>query len=302
MADGKRILIIESDKKKREDLCTISKGIGIAPYKSRSWADAKKRLKDHYYDIIILGLKLPGISAIELIHEIRGLGLDSCLIVCAPYTETESIATCLKNGAYDIIPTPIHKDWTRIKITRALERRRYYNNAKEKDHYQKLSIFDDLTGIYNHRYFHGSLEEAIKTAKIHGHPLSLLMMDLDDFKEYNDRHGHLAGDEVLKSLGSLLSRCTREGDIVARYGGEEFSMILPDADKKSALLVAERLLSELECVDSFKSSRLQGEQLTISIGVATFPGDAQTKEALLKKADEALYNAKRAGKNRVCIC
>jgi diguanylate cyclase (GGDEF)-like protein len=299
MAIGERILIIESDKKNRADLYSACHVFDIEVHRSRTWPEALKRLKKHYYDIIIIGTKVPRKSSIDLIRELRKLSLDSCMLIVSPSKNHKHIVACLKEGAYDVIHLPIHKEWVTIKILRALERRRYYAEAQKKEHYWRLSIFDELTRIYNHRYFHDSLDREISSAKRYRYSLSLLMMDLDRFKKYNDCHGHLAGDEVLRALGSLFTRCIRDGDMVARYGGEEFAMILPHTSKKGAIVMAERLRHDIEKAKFLHSGCLPGGQLTISIGVATYPVDASTKDELIMKADKALYKAKHAGSNRV---
>ena len=130
------------------------------------------------------------------------------------------------------------------------------------------------------------------------HPFSLFMSDIDHFKMYNDRYGHIAGDLVLKQVARLLKENLGKDDILCRYGGEEFSVILPNRPKQSALSLAERLRRSVES-QSFLLRR-ETTFVTISIGVATFPEDGLVKEELLKRVDSFLYRAKREGRNRVC--
>jgi diguanylate cyclase (GGDEF)-like protein len=153
---------------------------------------------------------------------------------------------------------------------------------------------DSLTELWNYGYFQYRLDEEIMKAYSKKHPLSILMIDLDDFKSFNDTYGHLEGDRVLKNISKIFKECCRKNDIVCRYGGEEFSMILPFTDKEEAYRLGERIRRWLEekKVSSYRN-------LTISIGIASYPEDAQDKENLIKKADEALYCAKRKGKNQV---
>lgn len=164
---------------------------------------------------------------------------------------------------------------------------------------EELSITDGLTGIYNHRHFYTRLDEEAKRAERYGHPLSVIISDIDHFKDYNDAHGHPAGDSVLKGVASCIKGNARGQDTVARYGGEEFSIILPETEKEAALKVAERIRG---CVSEqpFPNKETQpGGNLTISLGVATFPLDAGDVNGLVEKADKALYRAKEGGRNRV---
>jgi diguanylate cyclase (GGDEF)-like protein/excisionase family DNA binding protein len=156
------------------------------------------------------------------------------------------------------------------------------------------AITDGLTGLYNHRYLHERLEEELRRARRRDTPLSLLFCDCDDFKTYNDTHGHKAGDAALARIARIIESCSRRVDLPARYGGEEFVLVLVETDAAGALTVAERIRAEIAA-----SSASGGQPLTVSIGVATCPGDAAARDELLDKADWAMYAAKRAGRDRV---
>jgi diguanylate cyclase (GGDEF)-like protein len=162
----------------------------------------------------------------------------------------------------------------------------------------KKASTDGLTGLFNHRTFQERLKEEIERAKRFGHSVSLLMMDIDRFKNFNDAFGHLIGDEMLKSIADIIKNNIRSIDIAARYGGEEFAVILPEIDLKGALIVAERIRKKVEVFKIPMDDKERG--VTISIGVVTFPEDASTRELLIDRADKALYLAKRTGRNRVC--
>jgi diguanylate cyclase (GGDEF)-like protein len=162
----------------------------------------------------------------------------------------------------------------------------------------KKASTDGLTGLFNHRTFQERLKEEIDRAKRFGHPLALLMMDIDRFKNFNDAFGHLVGDEMLKNIADIIKKGIRSIDIAARYGGEEFTVILPEINLEGALVVAERIRKRVEAFKMSLDGRSVG--VTISIGVATFPEDASTRELLIDRADKALYFAKRTGRNRVC--
>jgi len=175
----------------------------------------------------------------------------------------------------------------------AVENSRLYKLTK------RLSITDELTGLYNYRYLQQKLDEELERSKRYDKRLSLLMLDVDDFKGFNDTQGHIAGDIALAELGRVLRIAVREVDVVARYGGEEFSIVLPETDSAGAFVVAEKVR---EAVATHLFADGDGEiacRLTVSLGLATYPTHAWDKESLLRESDDALYNAKHGGKNRV---
>lgn len=157
------------------------------------------------------------------------------------------------------------------------------------------AITDALTGLYNHRHLHECLDEELAQAHETGRPLSLLFCDLDHFKTYNDLLGHSAGDAALREVAHLIEQAVRNIDVAARYGGEEFCVLLVGTGGEQARAVGERIRERLEQADI----RADGEALTLSIGIATYPDDAESHEALLQTADGAMYEAKRQGRNRV---
>jgi len=164
---------------------------------------------------------------------------------------------------------------------------------------ERLAITDSVTGIHNHRHFQERLAEELARAERYGRFLSLLMIDIDDFKQYNDLLGHPAGDAVLKAVARLLTRSVRSTDIVARYGGEEFVVILLEAEKSQATRVAEKIRARIEAYPFANEEQLPNGRVTVTVGVATYPDDAKTKKDLIYLADMACYRAKREGKNRV---
>lgn len=163
---------------------------------------------------------------------------------------------------------------------------------------ERLSVIDGLTRAYNRRYFDQQLTAEMERSRRYEHPFSLLMGDIDDFKEVNDQYGHLAGDEVLREIVRRMTRSLRDVDVVTRYGGEEFALILPNTDVESAAVAAERIRQAI--ADTPVRADGLDISVTISLGVAVFP-DCDDETALIAAADEALYQAKRAGKNRVNV-
>jgi diguanylate cyclase (GGDEF)-like protein len=160
---------------------------------------------------------------------------------------------------------------------------------------------DGLTGLYNHRYFQESLAGELMRAQRFDYPVSLLMIDVDHFKEYNDKYSHPKGDIVLKEISTILKESLRAYDIPARYGGEELAVILPYTTQEQALPVAERVRKNVGKYEFPGAGRNDKVNVTVSIGVSTFPLNAKTKTDLINRADQALYLAKSEGRNRVCL-
>ncbi len=172
-------------------------------------------------------------------------------------------------------------------------------NAVFHQELELLSITDRLTELYNHGYFQQRLEEELSLARRHGNDLSLLLFDIDYFKNFNDRFGHPKGDLVLKSVSRLVKDVARLEDVVARYGGEEFVIVAPNTGKEEAAALAERVRLAIEN-EPFEGDEKEPEVTkTVSIGVATFPENAATQAELIETADQALYRAKDSGRNRV---
>lgn len=170
---------------------------------------------------------------------------------------------------------------------------------EESVRFEQLSVTDPLTGLYNRRYLKSRLEEELSRSVRQGLNLTLLFIDLDMFKSYNDICGHIAGDEALKKTAEILRASVRDMDIVARYGGEEFCAVLPGTSKVEALLVAERIRREIESESFAAGSAIPFRRMTASLGVATFPEDGRSFTALVHASDMALYRAKAAGRNRI---
>lgn len=174
-------------------------------------------------------------------------------------------------------------------------------NALLHGELERLSVTDRLTDLYNHGYIHQRLDEEMERCVRFEHQMSLIMLDIDDFKMFNDRYGHPKGDTVLKAVSGIIRQNLREIDVAARYGGEEFVIVLPETDIAGAFAVAERIRSSMEHYPHISDE--QGEPIaqTVSLGVANYPANASTSAALVEAADQAMYRAKRAGKNQVVV-
>lgn len=165
---------------------------------------------------------------------------------------------------------------------------------------QELAISDSLTQVFSRRYFLERLKEELERSKKYKHAFSFFMLDIDNFKTYNDRYGHLVGDAVLREIARAIKENIRQVDLVGRYGGEEFSLILPETDREQSLIAAERIRQAVEN----KLIKVYDEDLrvAVSIGISAFPKDGKSIQTIIEKADQALYRAKQTGKNKVCCC
>jgi diguanylate cyclase (GGDEF)-like protein/PAS domain S-box-containing protein len=213
----------------------------------------------------------------------RGLRRDGTVI------DIEVHGSVMETGGKRVLISLLLDVTDRVRITRELE--------ALKERLREESIHDALTGLYNRRYLGDYLDRELIVAKRANHPVSVIMADIDHFKNVNDHHGHLAGDEVLRVFGDLMKRHARASDVCCRYGGEEFLLILPRMRQEIAVERAEQLRGALADIQI-----LYGETpiaVTASFGVATFPGDGETTDTLLSAADKAMYAAKTEGRNRV---
>lgn len=221
---------------------------------------------------------------------LRALKSSSCVLVPLKSREEQVVGVIFADNR--ITMNPISRESFRLLALLSAHAGLAIENALMYEAIRQQADLDSLTRLWNRGAFERLLMEGKAAAERTRQPMSLLILDMDHFKEYNDRFGHPAGDEALTRIATLLKQTAREQDHVARYGGEEFALILPATSKLNALKLAERI-------------RLAMDQthlpLTLSAGVATFPQDAQEPEGLLKGADKALYEAKRLGRNRVVI-
>ncbi|MBN1350972.1 sensor domain-containing diguanylate cyclase [candidate division KSB1 bacterium] len=179
------------------------------------------------------------------------------------------------------------------QIAKVIDKTLLFQQTKE------LSITDELTKVYNRRYFNQRFEREVMRALRYRRPLTIAMLDIDHFKLYNDAHGHLMGDEVIKKVAHTLDSIIRKADILARYGGEEFVLILPEITKQRGMQAAEKFRKIIEDMHFEKEETQPGGKLTVSLGIATLPDDTTDANTLLELADKALYAAKKNGRNQV---
>ena len=242
------------------------------------------------FDVMLLDMSMPAISGLEVLRQVTQAFEELPVIIVTGHGSIEVAVESMQAGAADFVTKPVPAAVLHLRIQKALEHART----------RRLASTDGLTGVYNHRSFQERLSQEIARADRYSRPLSVLMIDVDHFKVYNDTYGHPQGDIVLQDLARLLQEMSRTSDTIARWGGEEFAIILPETDSVGAQTIAQRLCEQVERYPFPGQELMPGGTLTISIGVATY-ASASSKEALLQGADTALYTAKREGRNRVCV-
>ena len=247
-------------------------------------------LRREPFDVMLLDMSMPAISGLDVLRQVTQAFEELPVIIVTGHGSIEIAVESMQAGAADFVTKPVPAAVLHLRIQKALEHART----------RRLASTDGLTEVYNHRTFQERLSQEIARADRYRRPLSVLMIDVDHFKVYNDTCGHPQGDIVLQDLARLLREMSRTSDTVARYGGEEFAIILPETDSVGAQKIAQRLREQVEGYAFPGQDLMPGGSLTISIGVATH-APAGSKDALLQAADTALYTAKREGRNRVCI-
>jgi two-component system cell cycle response regulator len=289
--DEFKILIIEDDENTLRALKDALAGTVYKVWRATTGKEALNLIKEINFMVVISEIQIPDMDGIELVKRIKKINSWINIIVLTSHSFINSAVNALMEGAYAYLMKPVNLEELRLILKRSVENSCLLIQAGKRKYYQDMSNLDGLTGIYNHRCFQENLDWQIGHLRRFPQAFSLFMIDLDDFKRYNDTKGHLEGDKILSGTAQLFVNLVREDDQVFRYGGEEFAIIMPQTERRHAERIGERLV---------KSVRAQ-LPITISVGAATFPDNAQTKDELIEKADKALYRAKRLGKNRICV-
>ena len=300
-SDGQvRILVVDDEEIIREVLSDVLSQASYTVKTAKDGNDAIAQIEHEPFEIVITDLKMPGMGGMELLQRVQKINPDICVLIITACSTIESAVSAMKQGAYDYICKPFEVAEMKVVIERAVEQQRLLLASRMVEHYKHLSITDGLTKVYNHRYFQEFLDRELQRARSTSSTFVLLFADVDNFKQYNDVNGHLAGDGVLRELATIILDTTRKTDFVARYGGEEFAVILPDTVIEGGLRVALQIMQAIRTKKWLYADMLPCKTIALSIGVASYPRDALLKEELISKVDEAMHHAKKTGKNKIC--
>jgi len=295
---GTRILIVDDEVGVRDSMHEFIEMAGFESIMAASAEDALDVLKTDNIQVVITDIMLPGMGGLELTKQIKR-DFDSDVIVMTGYSGDYSYEEAINMGASDFVIKPVRLEELLLRLKRVLkERELTQERIRMMEKLQKLAITDGLTKLHNSRSFYSQLEVEVDRYNRYKHPLSLLLLDIDHFKHYNDSFGHLEGDKVLVRISQMIRSCLRKLDTAYRYGGEEFTVILPETSCEEAVLVAERIRNVVES-EKFEHENAESTlQITISIGVTQYT-EKEELSSFIQRADKAMYLSKQQGRNMV---
>ncbi len=309
MINRPRILVVDSDDRCRRILKKLLEADGYYVTSKTTGAEALASHIKQHFPLVVTDVEIQDMTGIELLQLVKAQHALTEVVVMNSHGSLDTAINAMRAGAYDYLLKPFKSREIISNIARrALEKfklrrqnetlivaLKQHNKALEATNtrLKKLAIHDDLTGLFNHRYFQERLKLELNRAKRYPKPFSILFIDLDYFKIYNDTNGHLAGDRLLKTLADLFMKSLRKTDMVARYGGDEFVVILPETPKVLARFIAAKLHQQIARYPFKRCEKMPDQHITISIGLATYPQDGTTPNALLHHADHVLYNGKK---------
>lgn len=303
ISDSIDILIVEDDEHLQEELSEILSGEGYNVETTKNFSGADKELKNKFYNLVLVDIKLPDGSGIDLLKQIKKHNCETITIIITAWASIENSISALNEGAFAYLQKPFNPDDILMTVKNAIRMQKdSFENRHLLNRLKEFSITDMLTGLYNYRYLVERLTKEFERAKRYALDLSIAMLDIDFFKSINDVYGHNYGDQILKDFAAFLRDFVRGCDIVARYGGEEFVIILPNTVKDSAVVLGERLLDKLK--KYIFDPEGKKVKLEISMGIANFPEDCSSIDSasdFLSLSDTALLNAKESGRNRLAI-
>jgi len=286
-----RVLIVDDEQETLDLIAEYLIGRGFDVSTTMSGEEAVTIVQKDLFHIAVVDLHLPGMTGAELLKSIKSIRPDVQVVMITGYGTIRDAVECMKLGASDFITKPILLDHLHLTMRRILEEARLKEEAELADYYRNLSRTDELTGLYNFRHLMTVLKSEVSRHLRYNRILSLAMIDIDDFKKFNDAKGHEEGNELLTELSHIFKHNTRNCDILARYGGEEFVIIFPETAIEEALVVSQRICSTVE-------STLE---VSVTIGLSSLPGNSTDPHDIIRMADAAMYWGKSHGKNQIVV-
>jgi len=290
------ILIVDDEVGVRDSMQEFIEMAGFKPAIASSAEEAIELIRSNSIQVIITDIMLPGMGGLELTRLVKK-EYDADVIVMTGYSGDYSYEEAINMGASDFVIKPVRLEELLLRLKRVLkERDLTQERVRMMEKLQKLAITDGLTKLHNSRSFYSQIEVEVDRFNRYKHPLSLLLLDIDHFKHYNDTFGHLEGDKVLVRISEIIGSCLRKLDTAYRYGGEEFTVILPETTCEEARNVAERIRNAVK-VEKF-DPETDDIIITISIGVTQYSPEEELS-AFIQRADKAMYSSKQNGRNKV---
>jgi two-component system, cell cycle response regulator len=300
---GARVLVVDDARLVRVVIAGILVRAGFDVDEAPNGAIALDMLGRQTYDVVISDLNMPEVDGFQLLAGAKRIAphVEVIILTGTRAQDVDSAVRALRLGAHDYLSKPpSNSDEVVVTVERALEKKRLKDaNQRLVRELESLSRNDALTNVLNRRSFDDGLAQEVARATRHGHPLGVVMLDIDHFKKINDTHGHPGGDEVLRFFAQTVKATLREGDALFRYGGEEFTALLPHADGAGAVAAARRIVSAVAAAPVTVGGKRVA--ITTSAGVACLGPSARTGEQLVGMADGALYAAKQSGRNRAVL-
>jgi len=292
-----KILVVEDDTAIRELINLFLDKSGFESFTAISAEAGLDILENQDVGIVLTDVQLPGMNGLELTKIIRQ-NYNADVIIMTGYSLDYTIEEAMARGASDLIIKPIRLEDLLLRINIVLKNRsEKKENSRKLEELTNLTIRDDLTGLFNSRQFYSHIAQEVDRSNRYFRPLSLILMDIDNFKFLNDTYGHLFGDKILAGIGEIIKSAIRMQDTAYRYAGDEFTIILPETELEMAIAVAERVRQAIEN----ETQLLSHPKLlivTVSIGVVEYLTDEDIK-CFVHRADSAMYESKRKGRNNI---
>lgn len=296
------VLVVDDRKASYERLATALSTEHRVDVETDS-SEALFRAAEGSYDLIVISLGLEKYDGLRLCSQLRSLERTRnvpILAIVEAEEDSSRLTRGLEIGVNDYLIRPVDKNELMARARTQVKKKRYTERLRDNVQLSiEMAITDALTGLHNRRYMESHLGTLVEQASSRGRPLTVLVLDIDFFKSINDNYGHDAGDDVLREFAVRLKKSIRGIDLACRYGGEEFVVVMPDTDTAVATKVAERLRRRIAAEPFAIHHAARSVEVTISIGLAALGSGEDTAAAILKRADQALYRAKRDGRNRV---
>ena len=294
-----KILIVEDDEAVSKLLSIFLTRYGFQIKTAKSAEEAEDILIDKEINIVIADIKLPGLDGIQFTNKIRKR-FDIDVVVMTGYSSEYSYEDAIRNGASDLIFKPVKLNELILRINRVLrERSLLYERDKMIKELQRLTFEDSLTGLFNSRHFFAQLDKEIKRSDRYLHPISLMFIDIDNFKAINDTYGHMIGDKILSLIAKRINTCLRSHDTAYRFAGDEFTILLPETTSDEAKFVADRIIAKF-AQEPIEINDKVILKITLSIGVSEYQLN-EGSEQFVHRTDVTMYEAKQRGRNNVVI-